>query len=160
MGKKGGWKVSDGWARELLCKQTWRAEPVKLQKKVFKGQASWGGFHSEEAGPKAGGRKLITENVWPSAKLWTIHENLGWMKYSLTGCWFMGRGESWTGNKGRKYKFRKMGLRLCLEDFFGGPAVKTSPSSTGDMGSISDLGVKILCASQPEKQKQPKKHRT
>lgn len=36
---------------------------LNFRKRVFKGQASWGGFHSEEAGPKGRGRKLITENV-------------------------------------------------------------------------------------------------
>ena len=47
----------------------------------------------------------------------------------------------------------KVGLRLCLGDFSGGQAVKTLPSRAGDMGSISDLGAKILCAPQPGKKK-------
>ena len=36
---------------------------LNFKKKLFKGQTSWDGFHSEEAGPKAGGRELISENV-------------------------------------------------------------------------------------------------
>ena len=52
----------------------------------------------------------------------------------------------------------KVGLRLCLGDFSGGQVVKTLPSSAGDRGSISDLGAKILCASQPGKKE--KEHKT
>lgn len=117
------------------------------------------GFHSEEAGPKAGAEKLITENVPDHQQnCGQIHENLGWMKYSLTGCWFMGRGESWTRNKEVKYKLEN-GFKTMFEDFFGGPAVKTSPSSTGDMGFVSDLGAKILLP-QPENKNNQIKHRT
>ena len=64
-----------------------------------------------------------------------------------------------SGTREGKAKSGKMGLRLCLEDFSGGAAVKTAPSSTRDMGSISDLGAKILCASQPGKKKK-KTHKT
>ena len=43
-----------------------------------------------------------------------------------------------------------------IEDFLGGPVVKTSPSNTGDVGSIPDQGAKIQHALQLENPK----HRT
>ena len=64
-----------------------------------------------------------------------------------------------SGTREGNAKSGKMGLRLCLEDFSGGAAVKTAPSSTRDMGSISDMGDNILCASQPGKKKK-KTHKT
>ena len=55
----------------------------------------------------------------------------------------------WTAREVPKF----MLLKRIIQDFPGGPAVKTSPSNAGGVGSIPGWGANIPHASQPKKPK-------